>query len=104
MTISKDFALGAYEVTFDEYDAFAQATGRSLPEDEGFGRGTRPVMNVSWNDATVYAEWLSQQTGETYRLPTEAEWEYSTCAGTETKYWWGNSIDCSKADYWNGSL
>lgn len=103
VTISKDFALGAYEVTFDEYDAFAQATGRSLPEDEGFGRGTRPVMNVSWNDATAYAEWLSQQTGETYRLPTEAEWEYSTRAGTETKYWWGNSIDCSKADYWNGS-
>ncbi|MDM8558254.1 SUMF1/EgtB/PvdO family nonheme iron enzyme [Candidatus Parabeggiatoa sp. HSG14] len=92
------FAMGRYEVTFAEYDKFAQATGRGKPSDSGWGRGNRPVINVSWNDATAYTEWLSQQTGEQYRLPTEAEWEYAARAGTETKYWWGNDVGSNKAN------
>jgi formylglycine-generating enzyme required for sulfatase activity len=93
------FAMGKFEVTFAEYDKFAEATGRKKPDDRGWGRGNRPVINVSWHDATAYAKWLSDQTGKQYRLPTEAEWEYAARAGTETKYWWGNDIDKSKANY-----
>jgi formylglycine-generating enzyme required for sulfatase activity len=93
------FAMGRYEVTFAEYDKFAQATGREKPGDEGWGRGNRPVIHVSWHDATAYTEWLSQQTGEQYRLPTEAEWEYAARAGTETKYWWGNTASHEYANY-----
>jgi formylglycine-generating enzyme required for sulfatase activity len=92
-----EFAMGKYEVTFAEYDKFALATGRKKPDDEGWGRGHRPVINVSWNDAVAYAEWLSQQTGKEYRLPTEAEWEYAARAGTKTKYWWGNNIGKNRA-------
>jgi formylglycine-generating enzyme required for sulfatase activity len=94
----KRFAMGRYEVTFAEYDKFAEATGRTKPDDKSWGRGNRPVINVSWNDVTAYAKWLSQQTGHHYRLPTEAEWEYSARAGTETKYWWGNNIGSNRAN------
>jgi formylglycine-generating enzyme required for sulfatase activity len=92
------FAMGVYEVTFAEYDKFAEDTGREKPNDEGWGRGNRPVINVSWYDAEAYAEWLSNQTGKQYRLPTEAEWEYAARAGTETKYWWGNDIGSNRAN------
>ncbi len=85
----RPFAIGRYEVTFDEYDRFARATGRSLPGDEGRGRGKRPVVNVSWDDAVSYTRWLSQQTGKQYRLPSEAEWEYAGRAGSASRYWWG---------------
>ncbi len=98
VTISRAFALGKYEVTFDEYDRFCKATGRTKPKDEGWGRGKRPVINVSWEDASAYAKWLSQQTGKQYRLPTEAEWEYATRAGTTTDYWWGNAIGSNRAN------
>jgi formylglycine-generating enzyme required for sulfatase activity len=91
------FAMSRYEVTFAEYDLFAEATGRKKPDDQGWEGGNRPVMNVSWNDASAYAEWLSVQTGKQYRLPTEAEWEYAARAGTETKYWWGNDIGKNRA-------
>jgi len=92
------FAMGKYEVTFAEYDKFAEATGREKPDDRGWGRGNRPVINVSWYDATAYAEWLSEETGKQYRLPTEAQWEYGARAGTETEYWWGNEIGTNRAN------
>nr|VFK38396.1 MAG: Formylglycine-generating enzyme, required for sulfatase activity, contains SUMF1/FGE domain [Candidatus Kentron sp. TC] len=88
--IGKAFALGVTEVTFDDYDRFARATKRKLPADYGWGRGRRPVIDVSWEDAVEYAEWLTGRTGERYRLPTEAEWEYAARAGTTTRYYWGD--------------
>jgi len=97
----KSFAMGRYEITFAEYDKFAEATGRKKPNDQGWGRGNRPVINVFWLDVTAYAEWLSIQTGQQYRLPTEAEWEYAARAGTSTKYWWGNEIGSNNANCYN---
>ncbi|MEN8216964.1 MAG: formylglycine-generating enzyme family protein [Pseudomonadota bacterium] len=92
------FAMGRYEVTFDEYDKFTEVTGKDKPDDEGWGRGNRPVIDVSVQDAIAYAEWLSEETGEQYRLPTEAEWEYAARAGTDTKYWWGDEIGENRAN------
>ena len=92
------FALGAYEVTFEEYDRFAGETGRDRPNDRGWGRGGRPVMNVSWEDATAYAEWLSAETGARYRLPSESEWEYAARTGSTTRYSWGDDIGRNRAN------
>jgi formylglycine-generating enzyme required for sulfatase activity len=94
----KSFAIGKYEVTFEEYDRFAEATGREKPADEGWGRGRQPVINVNWSDVDAYAKWLSQQTGQRYRLPTEAEWEYAARAGTQTAYWWGVALGSNRAN------
>ena len=88
--INRPFAIGRYEVTFEEYDRFAAATGRELPDDEGWGRGRLPVINVSWNDAVEYAKWLSAQTGKRYRLPSEAEWEYAATKRNGKEERWGN--------------
>ena len=95
VTISTPFAISKYEVTFDDYDRFTTPTGRV--DDEGWGRGRRPVINVSWDDAQKYVRWLSQQTGATYRLLTEAEWEYAARAGSSTAYSWGNRIGMGRA-------
>ena len=90
--IQKSFAIGRYEVTFDEYDQFVKAKNLEFPSDEGWGRGRRPVINVSWYEAVEYAKWLSEQTGKRYRLPTEAEREYAARGGKQTSYWWGNDF------------
>jgi len=96
------FALGQTAVTFAEYDRFAKATGRQLPSDENWGRGSRPVINVSWNDAQAYAKWLSEQTKEQYRLPSEAEWEYACRAGTNMPFSSGEVIVTDQINY-NGN-
>jgi len=95
----KKFAMGRFEVTFEEYDRFAIARGRALTRDEGWGRGSRPVINVSWEDAVSYAKWLSEETGRRYRLPTEAEWEYAARSGGKEEIWSGTSDKEQLADY-----
>ena len=97
VNVQKPFALSRHEVTFEQYDRFAEATQRKRPNDNGWGRGQLPVVNVSWNDANNYANWLREQTGQPYRLPSEAEWEYAARAGTSSAYWWGNELSSQKA-------
>jgi formylglycine-generating enzyme required for sulfatase activity/TolB-like protein len=80
------------EVTFEEYEKFCLETGAVLPDDSSWGRKDRPVINVSWHDAQAYANWLSKQTGATYRLPSESEWEWASGAGSGTTYTWGNTF------------
>ena len=95
------FSVSKYEVTFEEYDRFARAKGRRLPYDESWGRGNHPAINVSWEDARAYARWLSEQTGQTYRLPSEAEWEYATRAGSVANFWWHDDSDNLHANCFN---
>jgi formylglycine-generating enzyme required for sulfatase activity len=95
------FSISKHEVTFAEYDKFARATGRRLPNNESWGRGSRPVINVSWNDARAYTKWLSKRTGKKYRLPTEAEWEYAARAGSAEKIWWDSDADVKQANCFN---
>jgi formylglycine-generating enzyme required for sulfatase activity len=92
------FAIGKHEVTFADYDRFAKGTGRRRPSDKGWGRGKRPVINVSWKDARAYVKWLSKQTGSRYRLPTEAEWEFAARSGGTARFWWGNKAGKGNAN------
>jgi formylglycine-generating enzyme required for sulfatase activity len=97
--ILKPFAVGKYTVTFDEWDRCVKEGGcKTNPSDEGWGRGNRPVIYVSWNDAKEYVAWLSKKTGKDYRLLSEAEWEYAARAGTTTKYYWGDDIGKGNAN------
>src|SRR5271165_5308656 len=99
VTFAKQFAIGRYEVTFDEWDRCVEDNGcKAQPDDRGWGRGDRPVINVSWDDAKAFTTWLSQKTGQTYRLPSEAEWEYAARAGTTTAYWWGRDVGSRQAN------
>ena len=97
----RSFALGVTEVTFDEWDACVRGGGCDgyRPDDEGWGRGARPVINVSWEDAQAYVSWLSGSTGAAYRLPSESEWEYAARAGTETPFHTGATISTDQANY-----
>lgn len=94
VTIARAFAVGKFEVTFAEWESCLAGGGcRSMrsPSDQGWGRGRRPVINVSWDDAQEFVAWLSHTTGKRYRLLSEAEWEYAARAGMATRYSWGNS-------------
>jgi formylglycine-generating enzyme required for sulfatase activity len=93
------FELGKYPVTFDEFDAFCHATNTLMPDDMGWGRGARPVINVNWEDAQAYCAWLCQIDGCGYRLPSEAEWEYAARAGSNAAYASGMSIDQRNANH-----
>ena len=89
------FAIAKYTVTFAEWDACVAdgGCGGYQPSDNGWGRGSRPVINVSWNDAQAYVQWLSQKAGKAYRLPTAEEWEIAALAGSDTNYYWGTMLD-----------
>ena len=103
VTIGSPFAVGVYEVTFAEWDACVEAggCGRYRPGDGGWGRGRRPVIHVSWEDARQYVWWLTAETGVAYRLLTEAEWEYAARAGTQAAWPWGKS-ESGQCHYGNG--
>ena len=100
VTIGAPFAVGVYEVTFEEWDACVAdgGCGGHRPNDQGWGRGDRPAMLVNWGDAQSYVEWLSRRTGEAYRLPSESEWEYAARAGTRTAYSWGDAVGDNRAN------
>ena len=101
LTIARSFAVGRYAVTFAEWDACVADGGCDgyTRKDEGWGRGSRPVINVNWNDAKAYVKWLSDKTRKEYRLLSEAEREYVTRAGTTTPFWWGETITTDQANY-----
>ena len=101
--IQRSFAVGVYEVTFADWDACVSGGGCGgyRPDDQGFGRGRHPVINVSWEDAQRYVRWLSLETGQPYRLLTEEEWEYVARAGTQTLRYWGDG-DAEQCQHANG--
>ena len=101
VTIPEPFTVGVYEVTFDEWEACMLDHGcRRNPSAEGWGRGRRPVIHMSWVDTQEYVMWLSQKTGKPYRLLSEPEWEYAARAGTQTRYSFGNRILKRQANYY----
>ena len=107
VTMADPFAAGVYEVTFEEWDDCVAEGGcrGQRAADYGFGRGKRPVVAVNWDDAQQYVSWLSTKTGQSYRLLSEAEWEYAARAGTATAYHTGESISTSHANFngrWTG--
>lgn len=108
VTIAKPFAVGKFEVTWDEWDAcVGEAACDNGPVmeaggDNGWGKGRRPVIEVSWSDAGRYVAWLNSKVeGEPYRVLSEAEWEYAARAGTSTQYHWGDTYEPSKANISN---
>lgn len=101
VAIGKSFAVSRFDVTFADWDACVSVGGcprENRAGDAGFGRGTRPVIYVSWDDSQAYVAWLSKMTGQRYRLLTEAEWEYAARAGTSTAYFWGEEIGVGNAN------
>jgi formylglycine-generating enzyme required for sulfatase activity len=101
VTIAAPFAVSKFEITFDEWEACVSdgGCGGYRPGDHGWGRGKRPVINVSWNDSKAYVNWLSRKTGKPYRLLSEAEWEYAARAGTTTTFYHGKAISPSEANF-----
>jgi formylglycine-generating enzyme required for sulfatase activity len=128
VTIGSAFAIGKYEVTFDEWEVCIEEGGcgviisgpapqgkrevsfaewkacltddkcQAHPDDHKWGRGRRPVMNINFSNAENFVQWLSRKTKKTYRLPTEAEWEYAARGGTTTVYSWGDEAGTDNAN------
>lgn len=95
--ILNDFYISKYEITYAQYDLFCKHTGHEKPLDFDWGRSNRPVVYVNWYDATAFCQWLSEISGQTYRLPTEAEWEYAAKGGVKSKgYIYAGSNDVDK--------
>lgn len=105
ITISRPFAVSKYEITWEEWErcvakqgcqdnsrqGYSATSDLGWRGDAGYGRGRRPVVNVSWDDAEAYVNWLSAETGKTYRLLSEAEWEYAARAGSTGRFSWGDA-------------
>ena len=111
VTIRGPLAVSKYEVTFDEWEAcLAAGACTRIPDDHKWGRGRRPVVNISWDDTQDFTAWLSKITGRSYRLLSEAEWEYAARAGSTTGYWWGSKLkkkyaNCRKCGTeWSGRM
>ena len=99
VSVKKPFAIGRFEVTFEEWQTCVGDGGcRHEPDDHNWGRDGRPVINVTWDQAQNYLRWISSRTGQKYRLPTEAEWEYVHRAGTTTRFWWGDEVGLNNAN------
>jgi len=97
----RQYSISKFEVSFEDYDRFSADSGRPRPSDNGWGRGKRPVINITWDDAIAYTQWLSKQTGHEYRLPSEAEWEYAARSGSKERYWWGADYKPESANCFN---
>jgi formylglycine-generating enzyme required for sulfatase activity len=101
VTLDRPCEIGRFEVTFEQFDHFVWSVRQrflNYPYDQSWGRGQRPVINVSWSDAQRYVKWLSDTTGQPWRLPTEQEWEYAARGGhDETPFWWGNEVGTGRA-------
>jgi len=93
----KQFAISQYEITFAEYEKFAASTGRKIPDNLYLEKDTHPVIFVNWDDAFYYAKWLSEQTGQTYSLASESQWEYAAGAGARSTFWWGFEEEPNRA-------
>lgn len=99
VNIKRPFAIGRFEVTFRQWFACVAEKGcRQRPDDHKWGQIKRPVINVTWDQVQNYVKWLSRKTGKTYRLPSEAEWEYANRAGTTTAFWWGDDVGNNQAN------
>jgi formylglycine-generating enzyme required for sulfatase activity len=104
VTIAYPFAVSKFEITFEQWDACVKDGGGGYrPDDQGWGRGKRPVMNISWENAKTYVAWLSQKTAKAYRLLSESEWEYAARAGTTTPFSYGSRLTPGAANY-NGGV
>ena len=91
VTIAEPFAVGVFEITLEQWDHCVSDGGcKTRPPDNGWGRGSRPVIMVSWNDTQEFTAWLSRKTGQSYSLPSESQWEYLARAGEESDWLGGD--------------
>jgi formylglycine-generating enzyme required for sulfatase activity len=94
------YSIAKYELTFTQYDVFCDETGRGKPSDRGWGRGSMPVINVTWSDAKAFCDWLASKTGKNIHLATEAQWERAAAGTDQRLYPWGSATPtCGFANY-----